>query len=89
MPTLNAAFDSLYRSHVRQLTAFARRRVGALEAEDIVHEAYVRALHEESVTTIPSQRAFLFRVVTNLTVDAARRTLVRSRYANERLMNSQ
>lgn len=89
MPTLNAEFDRLYRSHTRQLTAFARRRVGALEAEDIVHDAYIRALHEESVTRVPCQSAFLFRIVANLTVDTARKALVRSRYANERLMNSQ
>ena len=71
MPTPNAAFDRLYRSHTRKLTAFARRRVGDLEAEDIVHDAYIRALHEESITKVPCQSAFLFRIVANLTVDTA------------------
>jgi RNA polymerase sigma factor (sigma-70 family) len=82
MPTLNMAFDRLYRSHAGELRAFARRRVGALEAEDIVHDAYLRALDEGSVASIPYQRAYLFRIAANLTVDAARRAQVRSRYAD-------
>jgi RNA polymerase sigma factor (sigma-70 family) len=81
MLSLNETLEHLYRSHARELKAFARRRVGPLEAEDIVQEAYVRALQEGRIASLPCQRAYLFHIAANLTVDSARKAQVRSRYA--------
>lgn len=80
MRSLNETLERLYRSHAKELKAFARRRVGPLEAEDIVQEAYVRALQEGRIASIPCQRAYLFHIAANLTIDVARKAQVRSRY---------
>lgn len=83
MLSLNETLDRLYRSHASELKAFARRRVGPHEAEDIVQEAYVRALQEGRVASISYQRAYLFHVAANLAIDSVRKVRVRSRHVSE------
>lgn len=77
--TPERALDGLYRTHARALRGFARRRVGREEAEDLVHDAYVRLL--QLGETAKLEREYLFRIASNLAVDAARKIRVRSRYA--------
>ncbi|PWB82458.1 MAG: RNA polymerase subunit sigma-24 [Methylocystaceae bacterium] len=82
MVSLNTTLERLYRSHAGELRAFTRRRVGAQDAEDIVQDAYLRALQEGDVASIHCHRAYLFRIAANLTIDAARKAQVRARYAD-------
>jgi RNA polymerase sigma factor (sigma-70 family) len=83
MLSLNETLERLYRAHAGELRAFARRRVGPHEAEDIVQEAYVRALQEGRVASISYQKAYLFHVAANLTIDTVRKAQVRSRHASD------
>ncbi len=62
----------------RELVVFARRMGAASEAEDVVHEAFVRALRSPP-TTHP--RAYLYRVVLHELRDRSRSSRVRSDHA--------
>lgn len=84
MLPLNPTLESLYRSHVRELQGFTRRRVGTDEAEDIVQDTYLHALQSGGVASTRHARAYLYRIAANLTVDATRKARVRSRYAEAR-----
>lgn len=88
MLALNAAVESLYRSHAGELKAFTRRRIGALEAEDIVQDAYLHALEQGNVASTRQPRAYLFRIAANLTIDATRKARVRSRYAGAKAIQA-
>lgn len=61
----NNTYDALY--------GFARKRVGSEAAADLVHEAYVRFLQTEDRDQIREPRAFLFRIVANLSIDLWRK----------------
>lgn len=73
----------LFRTHHRELNGFARRRVGAQEAEDIVQDVYLHLLQEDKMASLQYPRAYLFRVASNLAVDLKRKTRVRSQYVVE------
>lgn len=79
--TPERALDGFYRTHARALRGFARRRVGREEAEDLVHDAYVRLL--QLGETAKLEREYLYRIASNLAVDAVRKVRVRSRHAVE------
>ncbi|MCL2385292.1 MAG: sigma-70 family RNA polymerase sigma factor [Alphaproteobacteria bacterium] len=81
MSTANATLAGLYQAHAGELHGFARRRVGRQEAEDIVQDAYLHLLQRGSAATLEQPRAYLFRITANLTVDLARKTKTRLRYA--------
>ncbi len=78
-PTL----DSLYRAHAPALRGFAGRRVGRHDAEDLVQDVYMRLLQHGAATALERPREYLYRMAANLAVDAARKSKVRSRYAEE------
>ena len=75
--------EGLYRAHARQLRGFARRRVGSHEAEDLVHDVYVRLLQQGEIATLERPREYLFRVASNLAINSARKIRTRSRFADE------
>jgi RNA polymerase sigma factor (sigma-70 family) len=77
------ACESLYEAHASELRRFARRRVGREEADDVVQDVYLHLLQEGDSSTLESPRAYLFRIATNLTIDARRKVEVRSRFATE------
>jgi RNA polymerase sigma factor (sigma-70 family) len=77
MLQMTTTVEGLYRSHASELRRFARRLVGTQEAEDIVQDAYVLALQKGEVLASDHPRAYLFRIVANLTIDAMRRARVR------------
>jgi RNA polymerase sigma-70 factor (ECF subfamily) len=77
----DAILEGLYQAHARELQGFARRRVGRQEAEDIVQDAYLHLLQKEHFETLDHPRAFLFRIASNLSVDALRKIRTRSRHA--------
>lgn len=78
MSVSDKLITDLFRSHSRDLSKFARRRVGFQEAEDIVQDTYLRLLGEGNVSDLEHPRSYLFRVASNLIVDMRRKTRVRS-----------
>jgi RNA polymerase sigma-70 factor (ECF subfamily) len=72
--------ERFYRDLRPALIAFFTRRVGSrVEAEDLVHDVYVRL----ASTPDPEMRdpqAYVFQVAANLVRDRARRAEVRTRY---------
>ena len=58
----------------KEIYAFATRRVGQQEADDIVQDAYLQLLQRENKDSIREPRAFLFRVVSNLIIDVWRKS---------------
>jgi RNA polymerase sigma-70 factor (ECF subfamily) len=77
--------EELYRAHSGQLRGFARRRVGAHEAEDLVQDVYLRLLQKDSIAGLERPREYLFRVASNLAIDSARKMRTRSRVSDEDL----
>jgi RNA polymerase sigma-70 factor (ECF subfamily) len=81
MSAPDAVLESLYQAHAPELQRFARRRIGPQDAEDIVQDAYLHLLQKEQFESLEHPRAFLFRIASNLSVDAIRKTRTRSRHA--------
>jgi RNA polymerase sigma-70 factor (ECF subfamily) len=63
--------EELYREHRGWLMRFLHRRFGALVAEDLVQEAFVRTLGSQSKVRNP--RAFLASVAVRAALEQARR----------------
>jgi|tagenome__1003787_1003787.scaffolds.fasta_scaffold20533815_2 RNA polymerase sigma-70 factor (ECF subfamily) len=72
-----------YAAHGSELIRYAERRLrGRDDAEDIVHEAFLRLAEEAREGRQPDQpRAWLYRVVHNIIVSRARRSAVERRHA--------
>ena len=81
----DAVLEALYQAHAHELRGFARRRVGRQEAEDIVQDAYLHLLQRGAVGALEHPRAYLFRIASNLAVDAVRKTRTRSRFAEDEI----
>ena len=65
-------------NYYRELVGFLSARLGnAQEAEDVVHDAYVRVLERSSDEPIAQPRAFLYRTALNLVIDGHRRSSLR------------
>lgn len=82
-PAPDQVIRKLYQDHASALRTFARRRVGWPESEDLVHEAYLRLLEDKALAGLDCPRAYLFRIATNLAIDATRRTKVRASFVEE------
>ncbi|MBS1139262.1 MAG: polymerase sigma factor [Proteobacteria bacterium] len=70
----------LYESHVAELDAFARRRVGADDSRDVVHDAYLRLMNYGDHLAIENPRAYLYRVTANAANDHGARSRVRAEW---------
>ena len=68
----------------KDIHAFATRRVGPQEADDIVQDAYLQLLHRDHKDLIREPRAFLFRVIANLSIDRWRKSARHSVAENEK-----
>lgn len=68
--------DKLFRHHRMELVTFAHTRVGQLDGEDIVQEAYLRLLQHPDCATIHNPRAYLYKIIANLGFDYHRRASV-------------
>jgi RNA polymerase sigma factor (sigma-70 family) len=77
MPPPDTSVTKLYKTHAHELRAFVSRRVGRQAAEDIVQETYLHLLQCGTEAPLDHPRAFLFRIASNLAVDALRKTRVR------------
>lgn len=66
--------DELYAEHGADLVAYARRLTGDPHtAEDLAHDAMLRAWHSTNQPTEPDQvRRWLFTITRNLVIDDAR-----------------
>lgn len=71
MRTQQGALDREYRDHSAWLISLARREVGSADAEDVVHEAYIRAARYPAASR-SEPRSLLARIVRNLIKDRAR-----------------
>jgi RNA polymerase sigma-70 factor (ECF subfamily) len=69
------SFDALYRLTAAPLRAYVARVLGnATQADDIVHDAYLRLLRNPPATRDTRElRAFVFRIASNLITDSWRR----------------
>jgi RNA polymerase sigma factor (sigma-70 family) len=56
------------------LRAYATKRVGQQDADDILQDAYLHLLQREESATIREPRSFLFRIIANLSIDAWRKS---------------
>jgi RNA polymerase sigma-70 factor (ECF subfamily) len=77
----DAAFAALVEPHRRELHVHAYRMLGSFEeAEDAVQETFLRAWRRrEAVDTSSAFRAWLYRIATNVCIDAIRRANRRPR----------
>lgn len=74
-PTAHERVAEAFAAHRRALTTYLTRMVVREDiAEELVHEAAIRALEAESLPESPGElRAWLFRVASNLALDHLRR----------------
>jgi RNA polymerase sigma factor (sigma-70 family) len=81
--TCDARVSDAYERHGAELTRFASQRLRDRDdAEDVVHEAFLRLAEESGDGRFPDQpRAWLYRVVRNVIVSRARHAAVERRYA--------
>jgi RNA polymerase sigma-70 factor (ECF subfamily) len=76
-------FEGFYRAYVTRAKAFARRRARWLDSEDVVQEAFLRALEDGAIATAESPQTYFNRIVSNLIIDEHRKARVRSRYSDD------
>ncbi|MCH2205743.1 MAG: sigma-70 family RNA polymerase sigma factor [Lentisphaerales bacterium] len=68
-------FDQVFEACYTELTNYAYSHVkNRQNAQDIVHDAYLKAMKADSRKPISNIRAFLYRVIGNLVIDQARKT---------------
>jgi RNA polymerase sigma-70 factor (ECF subfamily) len=81
--TCDARVSDAYERHAAELIRFASQRLRDRDdAEDVLHEAFLRLAEETGEGRFPEQpRAWLYRVVHNVIVSRARHAAVARRYA--------
>jgi RNA polymerase sigma factor (sigma-70 family) len=75
---LRWSLQALYREHVRELIAFARRRVGDEASGDVVHDVFLRLATYGTPARLENPRAYLYRVTANAAHDHGRRVSARA-----------
>jgi RNA polymerase sigma-70 factor (ECF subfamily) len=76
--------DALFRRNESDLKAYVKSKLGvsaAVDADDIVQEAFLRIAVQRDADRPDNPRGFLFRVARNLVFDTLRRNRVRRNYA--------
>lgn len=58
----------------QKIRAFATQKVGQQNADDVMQDAYLQLLQRDKQDTVREPRAFLFRIIANLSVDAWRKS---------------
>jgi RNA polymerase sigma factor (sigma-70 family) len=58
----------------QRIRAYATQKVGQQDAEDVIQDAYLQLLQRDETDTVREPRAFLFRVIANLSIDAWRKS---------------
>lgn len=65
------------------LHLFATKRIGSVDAADLVQDAYLRFLQVEDRQNIREPRAFLFRIIANLGIDFWRKERTRNQWMTD------
>ncbi|UUX48885.1 RNA polymerase sigma factor [Nisaea acidiphila] len=72
-----------YREHEQELVSYLARRLNSFStARDLAHDLYLK-LHDQKPAEITHEKAYLFRMASNLAVDHQRRTTRQSALAAE------
>lgn len=71
----------LYENHAAELDAFARKRVGEHDSQDVVHDAYLRLIHYAEAIPIDNPRAYLYRITANVANDHSARAKARAEWS--------
>lgn len=72
----------LYENHAAELEAFARRRVGEHDSQDVVHDAYLRLINYGEAAPIGNPRAYLYRITANVANDHGAKAKARGEWAD-------
>lgn len=75
------SLQALYQAYAKELTSFARRRVGHDDSRDVVHDAYIRLVTYGEPESLQNPRAYLYRVAANVANDYGKRSLQREALA--------
>ena len=63
------SFDAVYRRHYHELYRYVYRYLGRAECcEDVVQEAFMRLYRQREKSSLDNERAWLYRVATNLSL---------------------
>jgi RNA polymerase sigma factor (sigma-70 family) len=77
-------FEGFYRKYAKPARVVARRRAArTLDADDVVQEAFLRALEDKAIMTAASPQSYLYRIVSNLVIDEYRKAKVRMKYCED------
>lgn len=75
MPTQNRhLIQVLSEADHQAIRAYANQKVGHQDADDLMQEAYLQLLQRNNQDTVREPRAFLFRIIANLSIDAWRKS---------------
>lgn len=75
MPTTNRhLIQTLSETDHQKIRAFATQKVGQQDADDVMQDAYLQLLQRDKQDKVREPRAFLFRIIANLSVDAWRKS---------------
>jgi len=79
IPNRSDLLAGAYRFHARSLKSYLMRTVDEADAEDLMHDVYVRMASHRDLELIDNLKAFMFTTATNLLRDRWRR--VNAHYA--------
>jgi RNA polymerase sigma factor (sigma-70 family) len=75
-----ALIQSTFLDTRKPLLQLLKRRLGCSHtAEDVVQEAYLRVIQQDSIEEIANLPAYLFRIASNLIVDYGRQAAVQAK----------
>lgn len=84
-PDREAAIRAVYEQYRQELHHYLIRQfdLDPAEAEDIVQTVFARVAETDVVLTLDNPRAFLYRMVSNTSIDMKRRDKVRANYRTQ------
>lgn len=86
MKSATALIESTFLNTRKPLLQLLKRRLGCSHtAEDLVQEAYLRVIQQDSIEEIANLPAYLFRIASNLVVDHGRQAVVSAQDRHEPL----
>lgn len=77
---ISSLLDMLFRQHNKELLSFAQRQPASHAAEDVTQEAYLRLMQHPNPSVIDNHRAYLFKTVSNVSINQYRYDQVRAKY---------
>ena len=81
----DASLDVVFATHRQTFIRIAEKIIGCRsQAEDIVHDAFIRTLEANRQKTIGSRAGYITRIVKNLAIDRYRRKSVETRFLDDR-----